>query len=86
MATIIFQDTLAGKTLTVYPAESYPYGSTQQRLLSRSVCAKYIMVTGDNRGRVPQWVVRILDDHKLSYKQIGRTTNRSTTFALYEVT
>jgi hypothetical protein len=79
---ITFTDVKTGKQIAVYEAETYQYGSKNQKRLSSVVSAKYILVTGDNRGRLPDWVRRILKTNNLWFRKIGRTTYVSNTFAL----
>jgi hypothetical protein len=81
---IEFTDNKTGKTLLVFPAESFKYGSQNQRRFADTVSAKYILITGDNRGRLPLWTMRVLKENNLWYRKIGCTTYKSNTFALYD--
>ena len=82
---IEFTDNKTGKILVVSHAESFKYGSQNQRRFADKISAKYILITGDNRGRLPLWVKRVLEENNLWYRKIGRTTYVSNTYALYGV-
>ena len=82
---IEFTDNKTGKTLLVFPAGTFKYGSQNQRRFADKVSAKYILLTGDDRGRLPLWVKRVLKENNLWYRKIGCTTYKSNTFALYGV-
>ena len=71
------------KQISVYPSKDYKYGSKNQKRRAESISAQYILVTGDNRGRLPDWVKRILKTEQMWFKKIGGTTFVSNVFALY---
>jgi hypothetical protein len=80
---IDFTDIETEKIMSVYQPELFKYGSRKQKLFAENLSANYILVTGDNRGRLPMWIKRILKSNGLWFKKIGCTTYRSNTFALY---
>jgi hypothetical protein len=81
---IDFTDSQTRKKLSVFRADLFQYGSKRQKIVADSICAKYIIITGDNRGRLPEWKKRIFRENHLWFRKIGRTTYKTNTFALYD--
>ena len=83
MTKTIFTDPKTGKQIALYDAETWTYKSRGQKQIAESKKALYIFVRGDERGYLPKWVIRALNEHGLYWKKIGRTTYKSNTYCAY---